>query len=317
MIDKSKNKLNFIDIGLLAVAISWGASYALMKIVVEAGISVSELLMFRFGLAAPILLYISRKSVKNINKSELWLGIYFGLLLYCILFFETMGVKYTTPSNAGFLITLSVIFVPIYESLFGKNTVSKKIYYVVSFSIVGSLFLLMEDIINISINKGDAFILLAAIIRGFQIFQFSDRTKSNSHNIVNISLIQMIFVTILSFSINLFNDSISLDKMANYSSVIWISILVLAIFATAFAFLMQIFAAKATSSIRVALILSTEPVFAVIFSILLFSNSISIFQFIGGSIIIFSSIYGKMIEEKVVSTKKISKKKYAEKAESL
>ncbi|MBQ4797457.1 EamA family transporter, partial [Pectobacterium versatile] len=63
-------------------------------------------------------------------------------------------------------------------------------------------------------------------------------------------------------------------------------ILFLSVLATAFAFLMQLYAAKLTSPTRVGLILSMEPVFAAGFAVTLMGEVIGIWQGIGGAIIV-------------------------------
>ena len=74
----------------------------------------------------------------------------------------------------------------------------------------------------------------------------------------------------------------------------------LALIGTAFAFGIQLYAVRASSSTRVAIIMSTEPVFAALFAVLAMKEQISVFQGIGGLLIVAASFGGRALEGKVV-----------------
>ncbi|MCG3463628.1 DMT family transporter [Xenorhabdus bovienii] len=294
----SRRRLYLLDLGLLAVALSWGASYSLMQLIIQAGLTVPLFLMLRFALSVPFMFLGTRVRLRNIKPGEIINGLIFGCLLYTILTFETLGVKYTTASNAGFLIALSVVIVPFFERIFGKRKQSKFIYFTCFISLVGGGILSFSDTGNFGFNNGDWLILLAALIRGFQIFMFGKQTSGKSYSLVNITLVELVTVSVLGLAFVLMTDSASLLLIPTITFNVWGYILFLSLLATAFAFLMQLYAANITSPTRVGLILSLEPAFAALFAVTIMGETIGILQGFGGAIIVCAALLGRIVEGK-------------------
>lgn len=298
MNDKSKisnANLYLIDFGLLIVALSWGASYSLMQLITQSGMSVPMFLMLRFSLSVPfMLLYL--KSIRNFNFSEITNGILFGLLLYIILTLETNGVKYTTASNAGFLIVVSVILLPLIERVFAKKRQSIWVYFAGILSVFGCALLCFGQTGNINLNIGDLLILMAALVRSFQIFLFARQTSGKNLSLINITLIELIVVSLLGLIHVLWIEPSVFHKIENVQFEIWLYIIFLSFFATAFAFLMQLYAAKWTSATRVGLILSLEPLFAAIFAVMIVNDVLGWTQILGGGIILIAALIGRWAE---------------------
>ncbi|CDG96111.1 putative Drug/metabolite exporter family [Xenorhabdus bovienii str. puntauvense] len=295
----SRRRLYLLDLGLLAVALSWGASYSLMQLIIQAGLTVPLFLMLRFALSVPFMFLGTRVRLRNIKPGEIINGLIFGCLLYAILTFETLGVKYTTASNAGFLIALSVVIVPFFERIFGKRKQSKFIYFTCFISLAGGGILSFSDTGNFGFNNGDWLILLAALIRGFQIFMFGKQTSGKSYSLVNITLIELVTVSVLGLAFVLMTDTASLHLIPTITFDVWGYILFLSLLATAFAFLMQLYAAKTTSPTRVGLILSLEPAFAALFAVAIMGETIGILQSFGGAIIVCAALLGRIVEGKL------------------
>ncbi|MGJ0625177.1 DMT family transporter [Xenorhabdus bovienii] len=294
----SRRRLYLLDLGLLAVALSWGASYSLMQLIIQAGLTVPLFLMLRFALSVPFMFLGTRVRLRNIKPGEIINGLIFGCLLYAILTFETLGVKYTTASNAGFLIALSVVIVPFFERILGKRKQSKFIYFTCFISLAGGGILSFSNTGNFGFNNGDWLILLAALIRGFQIFMFGKQTSGKSYSLVNITLVELVTVSVLGLTFVLMTDTASLHLIPTITFDVWGYILFLSLLATAFAFLMQLYAAKTTSPTRVGLILSLEPAFAALFAVAIMGETIGILQGIGGAIIVCAALLGRIVEGK-------------------
>lgn len=292
-------RIYLLDLGLLAVALFWGASYSLMQLIIHAGVAVPLFLMLRFALAVPFMFIGGvRIRLSDFKRGEVINGLIFGILLYAILSFETLGVKYTTAANAGFLIALSVVLVPFFERVLGKKKQNKFIYFTCFLSLIGAGLLSLSSSGNIGFNSGDWFILLAAVIRGFQIFMFGKQTAGKSYSLINITLVELVVVAIMGLFFVLITDPSSLRVILDISIEVWGYILFLSLLATAFAFLMQLYAAKMTSPTRVGLILSLEPAFAALFAVAIMSEVIGVWQGLGGAIIVCAALMGRIVEGK-------------------
>ncbi|MHA7176464.1 hypothetical protein ACX80D_07385 [Arthrobacter sp. Sr24] len=91
------DRLN-VDIALLAVAFVWGSSYSVAK----------DLTTVR-GVPAVL-------GWRMPGRAELWTGVLLGLTQATVLFLETFGAAHTQASNAGLVISLTVIFTPLLDS---------------------------------------------------------------------------------------------------------------------------------------------------------------------------------------------------------
>ncbi|WP_156294555.1 DMT family transporter [Serratia oryzae] len=293
-----RSRLWIIDLGLLTVALSWGASYSLMQLIIHTGVTVPLFLMLRFALAVPFMFVGTRVRLNSFTRDEVINGIVFGVLLYAILTFETFGVKYTSAANAGFLIALSVVLVPFFERFIGKRKQSKFIYFTCFISLAGGGMLSFTANGNIEFNQGDILIFSAALIRGFQIFMFGRQTAGKDYSLVNITLIELLVVAALGLVTIVLTEPTALQYIPEISISTWGLILFLSLLATAFAFLMQLYAAKITSPTRVGLILSLEPAFAAMFAITIMGETLGLLQAIGGGVIICAALLGRIVEGK-------------------
>lgn len=105
------------DLMLLMITVFWGASYFLTKLALDV-LQPFNLTALRFIIAFIISALVFHK---NILKSDIR-TIKYSLILAAILvgMFISMsfGLKYTSASKAGFLISLAVVIIPILSHFF-------------------------------------------------------------------------------------------------------------------------------------------------------------------------------------------------------
>src|SRR5665648_873633 len=99
------------EIYLLGIVIIWGSTFALIKGVINI-IPPYTFLTYRFFLAALILIFIFWKRMKEINIMILKKGSLIGIFLFLGYTFQTVGLKYTTATKAGFILSLIHISEP-------------------------------------------------------------------------------------------------------------------------------------------------------------------------------------------------------------
>lgn len=104
------------DISLLLVALIWGSTYVATKDVV-ATVPVFQFLFIRFALTTILMLPLTFHAVRKANRVTWLNGIVFGLLLLAIFSLETFGVANTSAANAGFIISLFAVMVPIVDCI--------------------------------------------------------------------------------------------------------------------------------------------------------------------------------------------------------
>lgn len=108
------------ELMLLVVTLFWGSSYIFMKMGLGT-LGEFNLIALRFGLAFILATVIFHKRLRKVDIKTLKYGALLGFLLLGVFTCITFGLKTTTTSNAGFLVALTVIFVPIIDRILFKK----------------------------------------------------------------------------------------------------------------------------------------------------------------------------------------------------
>ena len=113
------------DILIAIVAMTWGCSYLLMKIGLT-GMPPFSIIALRFCIAFITVALVFLPKMKLMNLRTLGYGSILGLLLFGVFAFLVPGMKYTTASNAGFLVGIVSVFVPVVHSFLKHKLPSKR-----------------------------------------------------------------------------------------------------------------------------------------------------------------------------------------------
>jgi drug/metabolite transporter (DMT)-like permease len=271
------------EIYLLIIVIIWGSTFALIKGVINI-IPPYTFLAYRFFLAALILLLIFWKRMKEINIMILKRGSLIGIFLFLGYTLQTVGIKYTTATKAGFITGLSVVLVPIISHFFIKEKINRNSVVGVIFAFIGLWFLNYSS--SFSFNLGDFLVLLCAVSFAMHIISVGLFSKKLDYVLLAITQITVVFA--LSLLMALIFERLAIHF--SYSYDIWWSIVITGIFATALAFYMQNRFQRYSTATKTAIIFSGEPIFAAIFAYLLLGEKVGLISWAGGLLIIFGMI---------------------------
>lgn len=292
-------KTHFANISLLFVAFVWGSTF----VIVQNAISIIEPLTFnalRFSLAAIILgvpfVLLRRKQLKDINYKMILSGIVIGVWLFLGYAFQTIGLLHTTTSKAGFITGLSVVMVPLLSFVFLKQKPGKFAIIGVSIATIGLYLLTMTD--TAPINIGDGLVFLCAISFAFHIIITGK--YSNKFPTLLLTVIQITTVAVLSFiSAIIFEDwMLVLKHHIIFDINVVFGLIITSFFATALAFFAQTNFQKFTTPTRVALIFSTEPVFAAATAYIWNNEHLSNSAFLGCVLIFLGMIFAELPKRK-------------------
>ncbi|WP_462425939.1 DMT family transporter [Fusobacterium varium] len=268
------------------VALFWGSTYFLTKI----GIGMLEpfnLTSLRFATAFLVTVLFFRKRVLKVDKVTLKYSIILGILAFISVLTMTIGVKYTSASNAGFLISLSVVMIPLISVIFLKKKIKFKLLVSVILATIGIVLLTLNE--QLTINKGDILCIICALAFALQVLVM-ERIPKNADSVA-IGALQLGIVGvmngIISFTIETFKFPHNLK--------LWGVIMLLGIFCTAVCYIMQIYALKDTSAIQAGIILSLEPVFSAIFAFVFLGELLSTKGYIGAVLLFISVILAGVI----------------------
>ncbi|WP_018664258.1 DMT family transporter [Heyndrickxia acidiproducens] len=254
-------------------------------------------LFIRFTLTVIIMILFTWRKLKNATKDTWFSGIIFGLFLAGIFTSETWGINYTSAANSGFLISLTVVFTPVIESLALKKPLKIGIIGAVILSCAGTFFLTIKHG-GYSFNIGDILILVAALLRATQMAVTQKLTNGKEMDSGSLTTIQLGVVAIVMGILTvLLNGKNAMALPPSFS--FWILTIYLAIFGTLLAFYIQLAMIRKTSPTRVGLLMGTEPVFSAVFAILIGGESLIWQQWLGGALIVIGTYYGRYVETNI------------------
>jgi drug/metabolite transporter (DMT)-like permease len=268
---------------LLGIVIVWGSTFALIKNILNL-ILPYTFLTYRFLLATLVLMIIFWKKMRGINKTILKKGSLIGIFLFLGYTFQTVGVKYTSATKAGFITGLSVVLVPIISVFFIKEKVSRNSIIGAFFALIGLWFLNYTN--SFSFNFGDFLVLLCAFSFAMHIISVGLYTKKLDY--ILLVIVQLATVTILSLFLAVIFEKPALNL--SYSFNVWWGIIFMGVFATAFAFYMQNRFQRYSTATKTAIIFSGEPIFAAIFAYFILGEKIGLIAWTGGLLIILGMI---------------------------
>lgn len=275
-------KVYLADLLMLVVTLFWGASYLFMDMGLHS-ISEFNLIALRFGFAFIIVLPILFRRLRIIDLNTLKYSFILGFILFLIFTLITFGLKTTTTSNAGFLISLTVVFVPLINTFMLKKKMESKILISIVLSMIGIGFLTIQ--FPFHINLGDMFCVMAALLYASHIIIVSFAVKKV--NPLNLGMLQLGFAGLIGLVFSLIFETPTLPSTAKG----WTAILALSILCSALGFILQIIAQRYTSPTRTGLIFSLEPVFAALFGYLFIHEVMSSGQLFGVSLVLCSIIF--------------------------
>ena len=210
----------------------------------------------RFTIAFFISYAVFFKRMKQVSKSTLKYAFVIGVFLTSVYAFTTFGIKHTSLTNVGFIVALPVVFTPLINYFFRKIKPDRKMTLVLLLATFGmALMTLNEKFIP---ALGDILCLIAAIAYSVDIILTEIAVQKEDVNAFQLGIFVIGTVAILMTFLNVLfvHDTIKADIS------IWVAVLFLAVFSTAFAFIVQSVAQQYTSSNHVGLIFTLEPVFA-------------------------------------------------------
>lgn len=275
------------DLLLLSVAIAWGVTFLMVQDAINST-PVYAFLFFRFALASILMFFIAYKFLKQTNKKTILYGVILGVFLFSAFATQTFGLLYTKSSIVAFITGLNVICVPFLGYLLFKEHISKKVFMATIVAVIGLYLLTMSG--SLTIEIGEFLTLICAILFALQII-FTGKF-SKEVNVFLLVLFQLITVTILSLVFSLTLDNVTFDL--NYDYTFFKAIIITAVFATVYAFLIQTYMQQFTTASKTAIIFAMEPVSASIYAFLAAGEVLSLVQITGAVLIILATLIAEI-----------------------
>ena len=282
-----------VDLVLLLVAFFWGSSYLAAKVLTE-HTSVLSVLGLRFATTSigMVIVWFLRRD--KFQQQEWILGSLLGASQAFILFCETAGVSKTTATNAGLIISLTIVMTPILESLASRSWLPRGFFVATVVAVVGVALLVSGEGFSAP-GLGDWLMLLAAFIRSIHVTAMGQLTRGRTYSTVNMTLIQSITCAVI-FAALSFNEM--MRAVANFEPAQWYGLLYLSLLCGLFSFLANLWAIRRTSASRAGLLLATEPIWAVVVGISVGGETLATLGALGAVLILGATFWGQRIESR-------------------
>ncbi len=227
--------------------------------------SVFVFLALRFTLAGVCMAVFRPQVFRVLQREETFAGARLGFFMFCGYAFQTAGLRYTTASNSGFITGSSVVLVPLILALFWGKRVTLWVYFGTIAAAAGLYFLTVPVTGVAHLNRGDVLTFFAALSYAVHIILVGDYARE--HSAAALSVLQVLACAVMAWLTAFGANAIRWQPMRFHStSQLWIGIAVCAVFATAVAFSLQLWAQQFTTPSHAAIIFTLEPVFAVLTS---------------------------------------------------
>ena len=214
------------------------------------------------------------QSFRYITPSFLLRGVAAGVLLGGGYIFQTFGLTLTTVAKTGFITGLYAVFVPLIAAAFFKHHISGIQWGAVGLATIGTAVLSLR---GFAFGRGELLVLIGALLFALHIIGLG--RWSPGRDPYALTMIQMATVGFVAFL-----ASLKSGFHAPHDQGVWAVVIYSALFASAFAFIVQTWAQSFMSATSVGIVLTMEYIFAAIFGIILVHEELTWRIFVGGAL---------------------------------
>lgn len=281
------------DLPVLLVAVVWGASYLAAKGITTTS-TVVAVLVLRFVIVLPALTVAGWRRLRALSAAQ-WRGAgLLGLVLSGIFLVETYGVVHTSATNAGLIISLTMIFTPLAEAAVTRVRPPRAFLAAAALSVAGVVLLTQGGGFT-SPSVGDLLMLVAALARTLHVLMMA-RIKSvqaaDSLSLTTVQLGSAVAVFAVLAAVPGTGES-PWTVAAGFGVREWGGLLFLSVFCTLFAFFVQMWSVRRTSPSRVSLLLGTEPLWAAAAGIAIGGERLSALGVLGAVLVLAGTGWGR------------------------
>lgn len=267
-------------LGLLAVTAVWGSTFVLIKDVVGR-MSVVDFLAVRFAIAAVVMLLLFGVHVLRLGRAQQLRGLALGVLYGFAQWLQTEGLARTSPSVSGFVTGMYVVITPILALLIFRQRMPLTTWLAAVLATIGLGVLALN---GFEVDTGVLLTLASAALYALHIVGLGHWSKTGEA--FGMSAVQMVGIAAVCIAATLPHHGPALPP----DGKAWVAVLYMALVAGAFAMLVQTWAQAHMPATRAAIVMTTEPVFAAGFAVLLGVDALTT-RMIGGGALVLVAMY--------------------------
>ena len=265
---------------LLLVGAIWGRSLIVVKSAAEY-ISPNFLIALRFTAAFAVLALILRKRLRNVSRSLLGRCAVIGACLFLAYWIQTIGVTFAMPGKSAFLSSIYCVLVPfIYWLISGQKP---KLRNLVAAALCVAGIVLTSMTGGFTMAFGDVLALLSGVFFAAHIAVVGKLGQGEDPIVVTILQFGFcsLFAWIATFALEGLHMTWDTRALGG--------VLYLTLFCTTLALLLQNVGQKYASPASASILMSTESVFGILFSVL-FAGEVVTARLAVGFALIFAAL---------------------------
>ncbi len=261
--------------GLLAVAVAWGSSFPITRVVLRE-MTAAQFLAVRFAIAAIVMLAVFHRAVRALPRRVLVHGLLLGVLYGVAQLVQTIGLETTPASISGFITGLYVVLTPICAAILLRTPIGLRVWVGTAMATVGLGILALQDL---TLGFGEIVTLVSALLYALHIVGLG--AWSTARQALGLSVVQIAACAVV---------SVIAAAPGGYalpgSGRTWVAIIYMALISGALAMFVQSWAQAHLAPSRAAIIMSTEPVWAAALAVVFIGEALTWRIVVGGSIML-------------------------------
>jgi len=280
-------------LALLAITASWGSTFFLIHDLLDR-VPVLDFLAVRFTIASVAILLLSPKAIGRLSRESKRQAIVLGALYGVAQILQTAGLADTAASVSGFITGMYVVATPLFAALLLHSRIGGLTWLAVLIASTGLGVLTLGEVSSgLGLGYGEALTLVSAMIYALHIVGLS--AWSNAKDALGMSIVQCIVIAVICTGAAAPGGIVLPQTTAD-----WLSVGYMAVFAGAASLLGQTWAQAHLPPTRTAIIMSTEPVFAALFAVLLGGESATGRMLLGGALVLAAMLIVELVPRRKI-----------------
>ncbi|GAB3265879.1 DMT family transporter [Nocardioides dilutus] len=260
---------------LLATTAAWGSTFFLIKDLLDR-VPTLDFLAVRFLIAGVVMAAVAPGALRRLSGESRRHALVLGLLYGVAQILQTAGLAHTAASVSGFITGMYVVATPLFAALILRTRVTSVTWAAVVLATAGLGVLTLD---GFSVGYGEAITLVASLIYALHIVGLG--AWSTPSEALGMSVVQLLVIAAVCLLATA-PDGVVLPATGRD----WLSVVYMALVAGALALLAQTWAQAHLAPTRTAIIMSTEPVFAAFFAVLLGGEGLTGRMVLGGLMVL-------------------------------
>lgn len=273
----NKKLMLLADFAILLVALIWGATNVVIRYALS-DITPFWFCALRFAIAwATVTVFFGRRALAMETRTKA-AGTLIGTVFICAYLVGAAALLYTTAGNESFIISMSVVFVPLFVWILSRKFPGWHVIAAVVLCTVGTAGLVTGG--ELSVNIGD--LLSAAAMLFVTVYILLVQKFVANADPYGLACCQAFGGMLLAAAVALIFEPFP----AHLGHVAWIAIIYAGTIGFALTLVLQTVAQKYTSPTHVAILLSTSGIFGSVLGIIFLGEPMTLRIFISSAVIL-------------------------------